>query len=113
MPSDQRADTMKAAAASVVAAVVASACCIGPVLLVLLGAGAFGASLASLERYRPIFLTVTTALLAFAFYAAYRPIEDCDVCRPSTRRRGRIMVWIAAFIVAVLVAFPYYVRFLF
>ena len=104
---------MKAAAASVVTAVVASACCIGPVVLVLLGAGAFGASLASLERYRPIFLTVTTAFLAFAFYTACRPTEGCDVCEPSRRRRGRIMVWIAAFMVAALVAFPYYVRFLF
>ena len=113
MSGDQRVDTMKAAAASVVTAVVASACCIGPVVLVLLGAGAFGASLASLERYRPIFLTVTTAFLAFAFYTAYRPTEDCDVCESSTRRRGRIIVWIAAFIVTALVAFPYYVRFLF
>ena len=104
---------MKAAAISVVAAVVASACCIGPVVFVLLGAGAFGASLASLERYRPIFLTVTTAFLAFAFYAAYRPVEDCGVCEPSSRRRGRIIVWVAALMVAVLVAFPYYVRFLF
>ena len=113
MSGDQRVDTMKAAAASVVTAVVASACCIGPVVLVLLGAGAFGASLASLERYRPIFLTVTTAFLAFAFYTAYGPTEDCDVCESSTRRRGRIIVWIAAFIVTALVAFPYYVRFLF
>lgn len=113
MSGDQRVDTMKAAVASVAAAVVASACCIGPVVLVLLGAGAFGASLASLERYRPIFLTVTTAFLGFAFYAAYRPTQDCDVCDPSTRRRGRIIVWVAAFMVAALVAFPYYVQFLF
>jgi hypothetical protein len=82
-------------------------------VLVLLGAGAFGASLASLERYRPISLTVTTAFLAFAFYAAYRPVDECEVCDPSTRPRGRIIVWIAALMVAGLVAFPYYVRFLF
>jgi mercuric ion transport protein len=62
---------MKVAAASIVAATVASACCIGPVVLVLLGAGTFGASLASLEPYRPIFLGVTTLLLGVAFYAAY------------------------------------------
>lgn len=70
-------------------------------------------SVASVERYRPIFLTVTTAFLGVAFYAAYRPIDDCTVCEPSTRRRGQIVVWIAAFMVAALVAFPYYVRFLF
>ena len=101
---------MKAAAASVAAAVMASACCIGPVVLVLLGAGAFGASL---ERYRPIFMTVTAAFLAFAFYAAYRPVEQCGVCEPASRRRGRIIVWVAAFAVTVLIAFPYYVGFLF
>lgn len=102
---------MKVAAASVFAATVASACCIGPVVLVLLGAGTFGASLASMERYRPIFLVITTALLGVAFYAAYRPVENC--CEPSSRRRARIIVWFAAVLVLVLVAFPYYVRFIF
>ena len=104
---------MKTAVASVVAATVASACCIGPVVLVLLGAGTFGASLAALERYRPIFLTVTTVLLGVAFYAAYRPLTDCRVCSPASRRGTRITVWIAAMCVVVLVTFPYYVGFLF
>ena len=104
---------MKAAAASIVAATVASACCIGPVVLVLLGAGTFGASLASLERYRPIFLTITSVFLGSAFYVAYRPAKDCGVSEPSSRRRVRLVAWIAAIVVAVLVAFPYYVRFLF
>ena len=53
-----------------------------------------------------------SCFLAFAFHAAYRPVEVCDACDPSTRRRGRIVVWVAAFMVAALVAFPYYVRFL-
>lgn len=104
---------MKTAVASVVAATVASACCIGPVVLVLLGVGTFGASLASLERYRPGFIAVTTILLGMAFYSAYRPVTDCGVCVPASRRKARIAVWIAAVVVAVLVAFPYYVRFLF
>jgi mercuric ion transport protein len=104
---------MKVATASIVAATVASACCIGPVVLVLLGAGTFGASLASLEPYRPIFLGVTTLLLGFAFYAAYRPMNDCDTCSPASRRRTKIAVWFAAVVVVVLVAFPYYVRFIF
>ena len=103
---------MRVAVASVVAAFAASLCCIGPVVLVLLGAGAFGASLASLERYRPILLAVTTLLLGFAFYAAYRPANDCETCSPASRRRAKIAVWLAAAVVAVLVAFPYYVRFL-
>jgi mercuric ion transport protein len=104
---------MKTAVASVVAATVASACCIGPVVFVLLGVGTFGASLAALETYRSIFIAITTVLLGMAFYAAYRPVEDCGVCLPPTRRRARIAVWIAAMCVSVLVAFPYYVGFLF
>ena len=104
---------MKAAIASVFAATVASACCIGPVVLVLLGVGTFGASLASLERYRPGFIVVTTILLGLAFYTAYRPADDCGVCAPTSRRKARIAVWIAAVCVGVLVTFPYYVRFLF
>ena len=104
---------MKVAVASVVAAFAASLCCIGPVVLVLLGAGAFGASLASLERYRPTFLSVTLLLLGFAFYAAYRPMNDCDTCSPASRRRAHITVWLATIVVAALVTFPYYVGFLF
>lgn len=104
---------MKTAAASIVAAAVASACCIGPVVLVLLGVGTFGASLSSLEPYRPAFVSVTAVLLGFAFYAAYRPKSDCETCSPAARRRGKIAVWFSALMVLALVAFPYYVQFLF
>ena|SRR5579884_3668411 len=104
---------MKSAPASVVAATVASTCCNGPVVLVLLGVGTLGASLAALEPYRPGFIAVTTVLLGVAFYSAYRPAADCGVCVPASRRKARIVVWIAAACVGLLVAFPYYVRFLF
>src|SRR5438105_2596359 len=104
---------MKAAAASVMMATVASACCIGPVVLVLLGIGSFGASLAALEPYRPIFLGVTGVLLGFAFYVAYRPENDCDACSTAARRRMQRIVWISAIVVIVVAAFPYYVGFLF
>ena len=60
---------MKAVAGSVVAAVAASACCLGPVLLSLVGAGAFGAAAVRLEPLRPIFLAFTGALLAGGFPA--------------------------------------------
>lgn len=104
---------MKAAIAAVLAAGVASACCIGPVAFVILGAGAFGASVAVLEPYRPILLGLTAVLLGGAFYVAYRPSSDCDPCSPASRRRTRIVVWIAAALTAALVTFPYYVGYLF
>ena len=104
---------MRAAAASVIAAGVASACCLGPVVMVLLGVGAFGASLAALEPYRPVLLAITLALLGVAFYSAYRPAGSAGVCTPASRRRARLSVWLAALLVLALVTFPYYVEFLF
>ena len=104
---------MKIALASVVAAGVASACCIGPVAFVLLGAGAFGASLSALAPYRPVLLGLTAVLLGGTFYTAYRPTLDCDACSLASRTRTRIAVWIAAALVAALVTFPYYVEYLF
>jgi mercuric ion transport protein len=104
---------VKTAGAAVLAAGVASACCIGPVAFVLLGVGTFGASLSALEPYRPVLLTATALLLAGAFYAAYRPTSGCDTCSPSSRRRTRAAVWLAAALVLALVSFPYYVGYLF
>lgn len=104
---------MKTAVAAVLAAGIASACCIGPVAFVILGAGAFGASLAVLEPYRPVLLGLTAVLLGGAFYVACRPTRGCDACSPVSRRRTRIAVWIAAALAAALVTFPYYVGYLF
>ena len=104
---------MKTALAAVLAAGVASACCIGPVAFVLLGAGAFGASLSALEPYRPGLLTATALLLGGAFFVAYRPMSDCDTCSLASRKRTRVAVWLAAALAAALVTFPYYVAYLF
>lgn len=104
---------MKIALAAVLAAGVASACCIGPVAFVLLGAGAFGASLSALEPYRPVLLGLTAVLLGGAFYIAYRPVSDCETCSPASRTRTRAAVWFAAALTVALVTFQYYVEYLF
>lgn len=109
---------MKAAVGSVLAAVAGSACCIGPVVLSALGAGALGAAAAvSLEPYRPAFLSLAAALLGVAFYTRYGPApsESCSAegaCRPSSRRTAQIVLWITTMLVVLLATFPYYVNFL-
>jgi len=104
---------MKAAIGGIGAALVASACCIGPVALSLIGAGALGASAVKLEPYRPWFMGFTLVLVGAAFYGAYRPLpaESCDdgVCTPQSRRTARALAWIAAVVAAILIAFPYYI----
>ena len=100
---------------AILAAVGASLCCILPLAVALLGVGS-AAVAAKFEPYRPYFLAVTAVLLGFAFFRAYRPItcaqgEACAV--PASRRRNRILLWIAAVVALGLVGFPTYSNWLF
>src|SRR5260370_25733502 len=60
-----------------ITAFVASLCCIGPLLFVVLGLGAFGAA-AAFETARPYLIGLAVLILAFGFYRAYfRRTETC------------------------------------
>ncbi len=96
---------------SVVTAGLASLCCIGPLVTVGLGFGAFGAA-AFFESVRPYLLVVTAGLLGVAFYLTYRkkPEEKCEdgVCAVAPKRSQKIALTIAAVVAIPLAAFPYY-----
>ena len=90
------------------AAAVASACCVGPVaaplVVAILGAGG-AAWAAGLEPYSPYLLTASGALLAYAFWALYRPREACGVDEAGTaaearwaRRIAVTVAWTAALV---------------
>lgn len=94
----------------------ASACCLGPLLLAVLGLGGAGALL-KFEAYRPLFVLVTLALLGAGFYLAYRApnirlktkaalVEDCACEYPRSKRAGKLMLWIVAPIVVLMLLFP-------
>jgi len=74
-------------AGSVIGGILASACCIGPLVLALLGIS--GAAFArSFEPLRPWFLVATYALLGWAFYSTYGPARaECGPGEPA-RCRG-------------------------
>lgn len=104
-----------AAAGSVVSGILASACCIGPLVFALLGIS--GAAAAQrFEPFRPYLLVVTYALLGGAFYFTYRPLAACGpdaACEmPHASRLGKVMLWIAALIVVLATAFPWYAQYL-
>lgn len=105
---------MKTVIGSVVAAIAASACCLGPVVLWLLGAGALGAAATRLEPLRPVFLGLTLALLGSAFYVTYRPARAACApdgsCASAPKPTAKIVLWIATVLVLLLVTFPYYVN---
>ena len=108
---------MKTGIGAVVAAIVASACCLGPVVLTSIGAGALVASAVNLEAYRPLFLGLTAVFLTIGFYKAYQPArgEACapgGSCAPSTKRAPKILLWATAVLAVLAATFPYYGRFL-
>jgi mercuric ion transport protein len=102
-------------AGAVLAAFGASLCCTLPIAVALLGVGsaALGAKLAPLA---PWLSGLTVVFLGFAFYHAYKPVEcePGEACAiPASRRRHRIVLWIVALVALALMAFPYYVSWLF
>jgi mercuric ion transport protein len=103
--------TQLTAVGSVLAAIVASLCCIGPVVVALIGVGSIGA-FAAFESLRPYLIGVTALLLGFAFYLTYRKREvQCEdgTCKmESAGKWNTLSVWLATVIAAVALAFPYF-----
>jgi mercuric ion transport protein len=94
------------------AAILASACCLGPLVLILLGfSGAWIGNLTALEPYRPWFIGAAIVALVFAWRRIYRPQRDClpgEVCAlPQARRAYKLVFWIVAGMVLVALGFPY------
>jgi|GEM_PF-814801 len=106
--------SIAASAGAIVSAFIASACCVGPLVLALVGIGG-GALLASFEPYRRYFTVVTLGLLGFGFSLQYRkprPTANadgiaCDCPTPRASKAGRVMLWVATVLVVGFLAFPY------
>jgi len=105
---------------AVVSTVIASICCVGPLVFVALGiTGAWIGNLTALAPYRPIFVIVTIGFLGFAFYSVYRKpkTETCHAeracARPGGKGRLKIILWIVAALILVLLAFPYLVAYVY
>jgi len=99
-------------AAGGVAAILASACCLGPLLLVMLGvSGAWIGNLTVLEPYRPVFLGIALVAMFFAWRRIYQPTGDCqpgEACAvPRMRTAYRVLFWFVAALVLLAIAFPY------
>ncbi|MBI3535698.1 MAG: mercury transporter [Deltaproteobacteria bacterium] len=96
---------------SIISAVLASICCIGPIVFAVLGVSGAGFIL-KFEQYRPLFIVVATVLLGVGFYFTYKkkPAEHCEpgtyCANPKSDRLNKIILWIAAILVAFFVFFP-------
>jgi mercuric ion transport protein len=99
--------------AGVVAAIGASACCVGPLLLVLLGVGgAWASRLVALAPLQPLFIAAALVFFGVAFWRLYRRPMDCapgQACSvPVVRHRQRMLFWALGVAAAALMAFPLY-----
>jgi len=64
--------------AGMLAALGSSACCVGPLVLLVLGiSGSWIGSLTALEPYRPIFIGLTLLFLTWAFHRLYLARQVC------------------------------------
>ena len=94
------------------AALLASACCLGPLLLLMLGvSGAWIANLTVLEPARPYFIALALMLLLLAGRRIWRPALACnpdEVCAvPRVNRAYRLLFVVVVALVLVAAAFPY------
>lgn len=99
--------------ASTLAAIVASLCCVGPLVLVMLGVGgAWVSNLRVFEPFRPLFIGLTVAFLILAFRKIWQPAPACTtgaVCAlPLINRRYKTVFSVLAALIAALLLFPLY-----
>jgi len=98
---------------AIISAILASLCCVGPFVLVMLGAsGAWVGNLRVFEPYRPIFILFALGFLGAGFYNVYKkPKEVCkqgSLCAvPQTKKVGKTVLWIATILVVFLLILPY------
>lgn len=95
-----------------VAAILASTCCLGPLLLILLGfSGAWIGNLTALEPLRPFFIGVALLALFLAWRRIWRPVADCPpgtVCAlPQVKRSYQWLFGLVVLLVLIALVFPY------
>lgn len=97
--------------AGIVAALGASVCCVGPLILLMLGVGGtWVGNLTLMQPFRPVFIVLTLVFLGLAFHRLYvKP----PVCMPNTPcadprviRRQQMTFWFVCVLLLGLLAVP-------
>jgi copper chaperone CopZ len=100
---------MKAARLGILSAITASVCCVGPVLLVVLGLGSLGFG-ALIGRYHWWFITTAIGLLAVAWRSYLKEAGRCRAasCEMVQGKTTRTALILASAVVAVFVGLNLY-----
>ncbi len=94
------------------AAILASTCCLGPLVLLMLGfSGAWIGNLTALEPFRPYFIAAAVAALFFAYRQIFRPAVVCtpgEVCAiPQVRTTYKALFVMVAFLILIALSYPF------
>ena len=94
------------------AAILASTCCLGPLVLLMLGiSGAWIANLTALEPYRPIFIGVAAVALFVSYRQIFRPAPACqpgEVCAvPQVRATYKALFGLVVVLLLIAVSYPF------
>jgi len=107
-----RLGTKSSLLVAVLAAIGASVCCVGPLVLLMLGiSGAWIGNLVAFEPVRPAFIGVTLLFIGLAFRKLYLVPQVCApdvVCAaPLLLKRQRLIFWAVTVLVLGLLTVPY------
>lgn len=101
---------------AIIAGIAASLCCVGPLVLLLLGiGGAWISIMTSLAPLRPIAIVITIVFLGISFWLLYikprscAPGKSCVI--PSKIRLQRIIFWVVTILLCLLLTIPMYAPF--
>jgi mercuric ion transport protein len=103
--------SLAASAGSILSAFLASTCCIGPLLLALLGIS--GASLLlPFKRHQPYFVALTFLLVGTSLFLTYRSPragEDAECACPAPRASvgAKLLIWLATVLALAFLALPF------
>jgi len=94
-----------------ITAILASVCCLGPLVLVLLGVGgAWASTLTWFYPLKPYLIGGTYLLLGWSGYQLYRPKNTCAIgslcANPRYQRLLRIIFWVVLALVSILFLLP-------
>ena len=94
------------------AAILASTCCLGPLVLLMLGfSGAWIGNLTALEPYRPLFVVAAVVALIFAYRQIFRPAAACapgEVCAvPRVRATYKALFGLTVVLILIAISFPF------
>jgi len=100
---------MKASKLGILSATIASICCLGPLLLILLGLGSLGIG-AAIGRYHWYFIIAALFLLTFAWRSYLKKKKSCDLktCKMENKKITLFTLIMSTLIVAIFVALNIY-----